>query len=160
MVILQLTNVRIIGYTKNKQSILIKSASKHQISCTYRYSCWQYWTFFFIYFFKFYSIVLNLGSFDNNLYPCREKKNCTQTISHLMMFILHMTKLVKLVQFDHLITDNILWLPEWKRTTNVSYDRYSLTQHINDKYKDIYNDPQLKATEAMLPLLSKPVVFG
>lgn len=57
-----------------------------------------------------------------------------------------MAKLVKLAQFDHLITDNILWLPERKQTTKVSYDRCSLTQHTNDKYKDIYNDFQLKAT--------------
>lgn len=59
-----------------------------------------------------------------------------------------MTKPVKLAPFDHLITDNIC-LPERKQTTKVSYDRCSLTQHTNAKYKyDIYNDFQLKVTDA------------
>lgn len=56
-------------------------------------------------------------------------------------------------------SEHIKTYRELKSTTNISYDRCSFTQHTNDKYKDIYNDSQLMATEAMLPLLSKPVVF-
>jgi len=91
---------------------------------------------------------------------------CKPTISHSGTFILHMTKLVHVVRF---LPSNYwhqqLWLPE-RVQTNVNrkvpqtlHDRCSLTRHTNNKYKNIYNEPQLMTTEAMLPLPSKPGIL-